>query len=140
MDKDENIEEEPEEEVMGSINALRSEIEQIRRPSGSKENPARTCKDLLLCNRAQKNGLYLLLCYRLSFCDNLFSMLVVRLIIHKHRSKLSKCKSPARFCKPMFVLFSINLFSKYDSVRRRYLSFFKNFLKFFPRAAVIIGF
>lgn len=57
-EKEKNSEEEQEEEVMGSIKDLKSEIEQIRRPSGSKKNPARTCKDLLLCNRAQKNGFY----------------------------------------------------------------------------------
>ena len=56
-ENDKKQDEEPEEEVMGSINALKSEIEQIRRPSGSKENPARTCKDLLLCNREKKDGM-----------------------------------------------------------------------------------
>lgn len=38
------------EEIFGSLNSLKLEIEQMKRPLGTQENPARTCKDLQLCH------------------------------------------------------------------------------------------
>ncbi|EPY86469.1 hypothetical protein CB1_000311001 [Camelus ferus] len=38
------------EEVFGSLNSLKLEIEQMKRPLGTQQNPARTCKDLQLCH------------------------------------------------------------------------------------------
>ena len=38
------------EEIFGSLNTLKQEIEQIKHPLGTQANPARTCKDLQLCH------------------------------------------------------------------------------------------
>lgn len=38
------------EEIFGSLNSLKQEIEQMKHPLGTKGNPARTCKDLQLCH------------------------------------------------------------------------------------------
>ena len=38
------------EEIFGSLNSLKLEIEQMKRPLGTPQNPARTCKDLQLCH------------------------------------------------------------------------------------------
>lgn len=36
------------EEIYGSLNSLRQEVEQMRKPLGTQESPARTCQDLQL--------------------------------------------------------------------------------------------
>ncbi|PWA26783.1 hypothetical protein CCH79_00001106 [Gambusia affinis] len=38
------------EEIFGSLNSLKLEIEQMKHPLGTQSNPARTCKDLQLCH------------------------------------------------------------------------------------------
>lgn len=38
------------EEIFGSLNSLKLEIEQMKHPLGTQANPARTCKDLQLCH------------------------------------------------------------------------------------------
>lgn len=38
------------EEIFGSLNSLKQEIEQMKHPLGTQSNPARTCKDLQLCH------------------------------------------------------------------------------------------
>ena len=43
-------------ESQGLIQSLREEIESIKRPRGSQSNPARTCKDLYMCNRKLEDG------------------------------------------------------------------------------------
>ena len=43
-------------ESQGLIQSLRDEIESIKRPSGTQTNPARTCKDLHMCNAKLKDG------------------------------------------------------------------------------------
>ena len=40
----------------GLIQSLKDEIESIKRPSGTKTNPARTCKDLHMCHGDLKDG------------------------------------------------------------------------------------
>lgn len=40
----------------GLIQSLKDEIESIKRPSGTKTNPARSCKDLHLCHGDLKDG------------------------------------------------------------------------------------
>ncbi|XP_026517596.2 collagen alpha-2(XI) chain-like, partial [Terrapene carolina triunguis] len=37
-------------EIFGSLNALKREIEQMKHPMGTQDNPARTCQDLRLCH------------------------------------------------------------------------------------------
>ncbi|KAB1280210.1 Collagen alpha-1 chain [Camelus dromedarius] len=46
------------EEVFGSLNSLKLEIEQMKRPLGTQQNPARTCKDLQLCHPDFPDGEY----------------------------------------------------------------------------------
>lgn len=38
------------EEIFGSLSSLKLELEQMKRPLGTQQNPARTCKDLQLCH------------------------------------------------------------------------------------------
>lgn len=44
------------EEMAASIESIKKEIEEIRRPSGTQANPARSCKDLYLCNKGKVDG------------------------------------------------------------------------------------
>lgn len=46
------------EEIFGSLNSLKQEIEQMKHPLGTKGNPARTCKDLQLCHPDFPDGGY----------------------------------------------------------------------------------
>uniref|UniRef100_A0A3B1JD77 Collagen, type XI, alpha 2 n=1 Tax=Astyanax mexicanus TaxID=7994 RepID=A0A3B1JD77_ASTMX len=46
------------EEVFGSLNSLRQEIEAMRFPLGTKDSPARTCQDLLLSQPEYTDGEY----------------------------------------------------------------------------------
>ena len=44
------------EEIFGSLNSLRQEIETMRFPLGTKDSPARTCQDLKLSQPELKDG------------------------------------------------------------------------------------
>ena len=44
------------EEIYGSLNSLRQEIEAMRFPLGTQESPARTCQDLMLSQPEYKDG------------------------------------------------------------------------------------
>uniref|UniRef100_A0A8C3S4W8 Fibrillar collagen NC1 domain-containing protein n=1 Tax=Chelydra serpentina TaxID=8475 RepID=A0A8C3S4W8_CHESE len=46
------------EEVYASLSSLRSEVEQLRRPLGTPESPARVCKELQLCHPHFPDGEY----------------------------------------------------------------------------------
>uniref|UniRef100_A0A3B3C1X9 Fibrillar collagen NC1 domain-containing protein n=1 Tax=Oryzias melastigma TaxID=30732 RepID=A0A3B3C1X9_ORYME len=46
------------EEIFGSLNSLKLEIEQMKHPLGTQSNPARTCKDLQLCHPDFADGEY----------------------------------------------------------------------------------
>uniref|UniRef100_A0A4W4G8Z1 Fibrillar collagen NC1 domain-containing protein n=1 Tax=Electrophorus electricus TaxID=8005 RepID=A0A4W4G8Z1_ELEEL len=46
------------EEIFGSLNSLRQEIESMRLPLGTKDSPARTCQDLHLSQPEYKDGEY----------------------------------------------------------------------------------
>ncbi|MGH0187500.1 UNVERIFIED_CONTAM: hypothetical protein FKN15_024772 [Acipenser sinensis] len=46
------------EEILGSLNSLKQELEHMRHPLGTKENPARTCRDLQLSQADFKDGEY----------------------------------------------------------------------------------
>lgn len=46
------------EEIFGSLNSLKLEIEQMKHPLGTQSNPARTCKDLQLCHPDFPDGEY----------------------------------------------------------------------------------
>lgn len=45
------------EEIYGSLNSLRQEIEAMRFPLGTEESPARTCQDLMLSQPEYKDGM-----------------------------------------------------------------------------------
>lgn len=45
------------EEIFGSLNSLKLEIEQMKHPLGTQSNPARTCKDLQLCHPDFADGM-----------------------------------------------------------------------------------
>lgn len=44
------------EEIFGSLNSLRQEIESMRFPLGTQDSPARTCQDLHLSQPDLKDG------------------------------------------------------------------------------------
>lgn len=44
------------EEIFGSLNSLRQEIETMRFPMGTQDSPARTCQDLNLSQPDLKDG------------------------------------------------------------------------------------
>uniref|UniRef100_A0A8B9V8U1 Fibrillar collagen NC1 domain-containing protein n=1 Tax=Anas zonorhyncha TaxID=75864 RepID=A0A8B9V8U1_9AVES len=46
------------EEVYASLSSLRTEVEQLRRPLGTPESPARVCKELQLCHPHLQDGEY----------------------------------------------------------------------------------
>ncbi|XP_032624679.2 collagen alpha-2(XI) chain-like, partial [Chelonoidis abingdonii] len=46
------------EELFASLSSLRSEVEQLRRPLGTPESPARVCKELQLCHPHFPDGEY----------------------------------------------------------------------------------
>ncbi|KAK7798647.1 hypothetical protein U0070_000836 [Myodes glareolus] len=46
------------EEIFGSLDSLREEIEQMRKPTGTQDSPARTCQDLKLCHPELPDGEY----------------------------------------------------------------------------------
>ncbi|KAH0630703.1 hypothetical protein JD844_013998, partial [Phrynosoma platyrhinos] len=46
------------EEIYGSLNSLRQEVEQMRKPLGTRESPARTCQDLWLSRPETPDGEY----------------------------------------------------------------------------------
>ncbi len=44
------------EEVFASLNSMKTEVELMRKPLGTFESPARTCKELMLCQPEYKDG------------------------------------------------------------------------------------
>ncbi|NXV90243.1 COBA1 protein, partial [Calonectris borealis] len=46
------------EEVYASLSSLRTEVEQLRRPLGTPESPARVCRELQLCHPHLQDGEY----------------------------------------------------------------------------------
>lgn len=44
------------EEVFASLNSMKTELELMRRPLGTYESPARTCKELMMCHPDYKDG------------------------------------------------------------------------------------
>lgn len=45
------------EEVFASLNSMKMEVELMRKPLGTFESPARTCKELMLCHPHYKDGM-----------------------------------------------------------------------------------
>ncbi|MEQ2164144.1 hypothetical protein GOODEAATRI_003547, partial [Goodea atripinnis] len=62
------------EEIFGSLNSLKLEIEQMKHPLGTQSNPARTCKDLQLCHPDFPDGL----------CHVLFLLLYIYILLLNH--------------------------------------------------------
>lgn len=44
------------EEVFASLNSMKMEVELMRKPLGTFESPARTCKELMMCHPHYKDG------------------------------------------------------------------------------------
>ncbi|XP_029442015.1 collagen alpha-1(V) chain-like [Rhinatrema bivittatum] len=44
------------EEILGSLNSLKLEVELMKHPMGTQDNPARTCQDLQLCHPELPDG------------------------------------------------------------------------------------
>lgn len=44
------------EEVFASLNSMKMEVELMRKPLGTFESPARTCKELMMCQPDYKDG------------------------------------------------------------------------------------
>lgn len=44
------------EDIFGSLNNLKQDIERMKYPMGTQNNPARTCKDLQLCHPEFPDG------------------------------------------------------------------------------------
>lgn len=44
------------EDIFGALNNLKQDIERMKYPMGTQNNPARTCKDLQLCHPEFPNG------------------------------------------------------------------------------------
>lgn len=44
------------EDIFGSLNSLKQDIERMKYPMGTQNNPARTCKDLQLCHPEFPDG------------------------------------------------------------------------------------
>lgn len=63
LSKKRNQEEETEDmnmkflDMYSTIYSMRQELEQVRKPSGTKENPARTCRDLYYGHPHLKDGI-----------------------------------------------------------------------------------
>lgn len=45
------------EEVFASLNSMKMEVELMRKPLGTFESPARTCKELMLCHPHYRDGM-----------------------------------------------------------------------------------
>lgn len=45
------------EDIFGSLNNLKQDIERMKYPMGTQNNPARTCKDLQLCHPEFPDGM-----------------------------------------------------------------------------------
>lgn len=98
MNKDEHVEEELGPKFLdmySSIYAMRQELDRIRKPIGSRENPARTCKDLFYGHPHFHDGWYFvcpMIFYRI---DRLKTYEIVknRLVLDR-----SKFRNGRRFC------------------------------------------
>lgn len=45
------------EEVFASLNSMKMEVELMRKPLGTFESPARTCKELMMCHPHYRDGM-----------------------------------------------------------------------------------
>lgn len=45
------------EEVFASLNSMKMEVELMRKPLGTFESPARTCKELMMCHPHNRDGM-----------------------------------------------------------------------------------
>lgn len=45
-------------DMYSTIYAMRQDLEKVRKPTGTKDNPARTCKDLYYAHPHYTDGMY----------------------------------------------------------------------------------
>lgn len=73
------------EEIFGSLNSLRQEIETMRFPLGTQESPARTCQDLHLSQPELRDGRVTFLLHRGNmrpFLGRLWCYLSMNTVVH----------------------------------------------------------
>lgn len=103
MNKDEHVEEELGPKFLdmySSIYAMRQELDRIRKPIGSRENPARTCKDLFYGHPHFHDGWYFCLPDDFLSYRSFENLNCLKTEILKNRLVLdrSKFRNGRRFC------------------------------------------
>lgn len=69
------------EEVFASLNSMKMEVELMRKPLGTFESPARTCKELMMCHPHFKDGMTQWLQTGLRFTRYKFTLLIIIYVI-----------------------------------------------------------